>query len=76
MNPTTVSPQSGNETCFNSLINTADNSHIKGLGWKAKTMYLLFQVASPEWLNGYLYISQKMSLIHHIPESKIRHRVS
>ena len=64
--------QSGNA----SLINTADNFHIKELDWKSKTMYLLFQVASPEWLNGYLNISQKMCLIHHIPESKIRHRVS
>lgn len=37
--------QSGNA----SLINTADNFHIKELDWKSKTMYLLFQVASPEW---------------------------
>ena len=36
--------QSGNA----SLINTADNFHIKELDWKSKTMYLLFQVASPE----------------------------
>ena len=56
VNPTTVSPQSGNETW---LINRADKFHIKELDWKAKTMYLLFQVASPVWLNGYLYISQK-----------------
>ena len=46
MNPTTVSPQSGNETCFNLLINTADKFHIKELDWKAKTMYLLFQAVS------------------------------
>lgn len=47
--------QSGNA----SLINTADKFHIKELDWKSKTMYLLFQVASPEWLNGYLNISPK-----------------
>lgn len=73
VNPTTVSPQSGNETCFNSLINKlppADKFHIKELDWKAKTIYLLFQVASPVWLNDYLYISQKMCLIHHIPDIK------
>ena len=34
-------------------------------------MYLLFKVAGPVWLNGYLYISQKnvLGMIHHIPES-------
>ena len=40
--------QSGNA----SLINTADKFHIKELDWKSKTMYLLFQVASPEWSLG------------------------
>ena len=46
VNPTTVLSQSGNDTYFNWLINTADKFHIKELDWKAKTMYRLFQVAS------------------------------
>lgn len=34
-------------------FNTAYKFHIKELDWKAKTMYLLFKVASPVWLNAH-----------------------